>query len=437
MSAAARPPIGDPEFPEVEPGLPSSRRFRTLDAFLDVPAFRWYMLSMLGNWSAMQMQNVVRGYLAYEITGSFAALGGVALANSLPRLALALSGGVIADRANRRDVMQAGQAFSTAVTAAIAVLLFTDLLTFNHLLLAAFLQGISMAFSQPARQAMIPSIVGPDRLTNAIGLNAMGMNSTRLLAPALGGVLVAWVGGAWVYALMAVLFALAVLAMFRVPKEKVAPAGHAAGRRGGGRGGVTDIVEAFRYLRHQRILTMLLAVHLFVVLFSMPYQRLLPGFVAEVLASNDRQSATYLGFLLTMTGAGALLGSLVVASIPDRRRGLLLVGSIVVFAGSLLVFSASQHIWLSMGIVFVLGFGLAGRQSLSQILIQTHVDDAYRGRISSIMMMEMGLEAFGTFAISLVAVALGAQAAFAFVALGLLVVAAVVAVFLPSYRRLD
>jgi MFS family permease len=379
VSAAARTPIGDPGPPEVEPGLPPSRRFRTFDALLDVPPFRWYMLSMLANWSAMQMQNVVRGYLAYEITGSFAALGGVALANSLPRLALALSGGVIADRANRRYVMQAGQAFSTVVTAAVAVLLFTDLLTFNHLLIAAFLQGISMAFSQPARQAMIPSIVGPDRLTNAIGLNAMGMNSTRLLAPALGGILVAWVGGAWVYALMAVLFALAVIAMFRVPKEAVAPAGRGTGRRGGGRGGVTDIVEAFKYLRHQGTLTMLLAVHLFVVLLSMPYQRLLPGFVAEVLASNDHESATYLGFLLTMTGAGALIGSLVVASLPDRRRGLLLVGSIVVFAGSLLAFSASQHIWLSMGIVFILGFGLAGRQSLSQILIQTHVDDAYRG----------------------------------------------------------
>ncbi|MEX2032811.1 MAG: MFS transporter, partial [Dehalococcoidia bacterium] len=224
---------------------------------------------------------------------------------------------------------------------------------------------------------------------------------------------------------------------FRVPKEQVAPAGHPAGRQGSGRGGVGDIAEAFRYHPHQRVLTMLLVVHLFVVLFSMPYQRLLPGFVAEVLAADEKQAATYLGFLLTMTGAGALVGSLVIASIPDRGRGRLLIGSIVVFAAALLAFAASEQIWVSMAIVLVLGFGQAGRQSLSQILIQTHVDDAYRGRISSIMMMEMGLEAFGTFAISLVAVALGAQLAFAFVALGLLAVAIAVAVFLPTYRQLD
>ncbi len=411
------------------------------------------MLSMLGNWSAMQMQQVVRGYLAYQITGSFAALGGVALANSIPRLVFALSGGVVADRASRRYVMQAGQFASFLLTAWVAVMLFTGLLTFNHLVIAAFLQGVSMAFTMPARQAMIPSIVGFERLTNAIGLNATGMNSTRLLAPALAGGLIALVGASWVYALMAALYLLAVLAMFRVPLNPVAPpspggvpaevappvappvaprSGH-----GGGRGGLRDIAEAFRYLRHQRILAMLLLVHLFVVLFSMPYQRLLPGFVAEVLAADDSESAFLLGLLLAFTGVGALLGSLVVASLPDRKRGRLLIWSIVLFAVALLAFAWSENVWLSLGIVVVLGVGQAGRQSLSQILIQTHVDDAYRGRISSIMMMEMGLESFGTFAIALVAVALGAQWAFALVALGLLVVALVVTLFLPSYRRLD
>ena len=74
---------------------PPRRRLRTFDSLIDVPTFRWYLFSMIGNWSALQMQQVVRGFLAYQITGSFAALGGVALANSVPRLVLALSGGVI------------------------------------------------------------------------------------------------------------------------------------------------------------------------------------------------------------------------------------------------------------------------------------------------------------------------------------------------------
>lgn len=435
---------------------PPRRRLRTFDSLIDVPAFRWYLFSMIGNWSALQMQQVVRGYLAYQITGSFAALGGVALANSVPRLALALTGGVIADRANRRHVMQLGQAFNALLAAAVAVLLFTDLLRFEHLVIGAVLQGISNSFTQPARQAMIPQIVGAERLTNAIGLNTSAMNSMRLLAPALAGVLLAVVGASWVYVLMAALYGFAVIAMLRVPTERGEPSavassaagaalapehgrGTAARRssRGGGRGGLRDIVAAFAYLRQQPVLMMLLVVHLFIVLFSMPYQRLLPGFVDDLLSSSPDQTAIRMGLLLTFTGLGALIGSLVVASLPNRHRGRLLIASIVVLGLALLAFSASSMFWLSIGIVIVLGVGQAGRQSLSNILIQTHVDNEFRGRISSIMMMEMGLESLGTFGISVLAEVIGVQWALGGVAVGLLCVALVIMLFVPSYRRLD
>jgi MFS family permease len=424
----------------------TTRRFRTFDALIEVPAFRWYMLSMLGNWSAMQMQQVVRGYIAFIITGSFAALGGVALANALPRLVFALAGGVVADRFSRRHVMQVGQVFNVILTAVIAYLLFSDQLRFEHLLIAAVLQGISMSFTMPARQAMIADLVGNDRLTNAIGLNAAGMNTMRLLAPALAGFILAFAGGGWAYVLMSALFALAVFAMYRVPARPrppeaagtpvPAPARRAAGGRRGS-SGWRDLVEGLRYLRRNRILMMLLTVHLFVVVLSLTFQRLAPGFVSEVLAVTEQQAAWRLGVILTVMGGGALLGSLVIASLPNRRRGQLLIASIVVFGVALLVFAISRNFWFSIPIAFVLGLGQAGRQSLSQILIQTHVENEYRGRISSIMMMEMSLEAFGTFAIALVAVAWGAQVAFGSVAVALLLVAFFVAVFMPSYRRLQ
>ena len=421
----------------------AGRRFRTFDSLIEVPAFRWYLLSMMGNWSAQQMQNVVRGLLAYQLTDSFAALGGVALANAVPRLFLALVGGVLADRASRRRVLQVGQCASAIITAAIAVLIFTDRLRVEHLYAAAVLQGIAMSFSMPARQAMIPEIVGEERLTNAIGLNASGMNTMRLLAPATAGFMVAIFGFGIVYALMAALFTLAVVGMFRVPANPTAQSASATSpvlrkRRGAGtRGGIKDMQEGFRYLGRNRILLMLLSVHLFVVVLSLTFQRLAPGFVSEVLASNDDQAAWRLGVILTVMGGGALIGSLAIASIPNRGRGRLLIGSIAVFGIALLGFAISQNYWVSIGIVFILGLGQAGRQSLSQILIQSHTENEYRGRVSSIMMMEMGFESFGTFAISLVAVAFGAQVAFGGVAVALLLLALIVAVFLPAYRRLD
>src|SRR5690606_29149181 len=219
------------------------------------PTFRWYMASMMGNWSAMQMQQVVRGLLAYELTNSFTALGVVALANAVPRLFLALVGGVLADRASRRVVLQVGQSANAVLTIAVAVLLFADQLRIEHLYVSAALQGVAMSFSMPARQAMIPDIVGEERLTNAIGLNASGMNTMRLFAPATAGFLVAVVGYAWVYVLMATLFAGAVLGMFKVESRRGDASAAASaspiargGRGAGTRGGFKSMMEGFRYL---------------------------------------------------------------------------------------------------------------------------------------------------------------------------------------------
>ena len=166
--------ISEPPAAEAEPGHlsaltavesapdPSSpyriRRVRTFDSLIEVPAFRWYLLSMTGNWSAMQMQMVVRGFLAYQLTGSYAALGSVELASSVPRVLLAMSGGVVADRASRRVIIQVGQVFNAMLAGVLAGLLFAGLLRFEHLIIAAIVQGVSNSFVMPARQSMIPEI---------------------------------------------------------------------------------------------------------------------------------------------------------------------------------------------------------------------------------------------------------------------------------------
>jgi len=436
--AAVHPPE-----PNTEHAAASERRLRTFDSLIEVPAFRWYILSMIGNWSSLQMQQVVRGYLVYYLTGSYAALGGMALANSAPRLVLALFGGVVADRVSKRFVIQAGQSFNALLTLSIALLLVFDALRFEHLVISAVLQGISNSFTQPSRQALIPEIVGLPRLTNAVALNASGMNTMRLSAPAVAGLMLAFVGPEWVYFVMTGMYLLGVVALLRVPREPIA--GYEAPQRSSvGRGtrsdrsGLRDIGDALSYLRGQRTLAMLLIVHLFIVVFSMPYQRLLPGFVADVLADGDVEaSGLPLGMLLTATGVGALAGSLVIASIPGRRRGRLLLFGTALMGAALLAFTRSDAFWLSMGIVVVMGVGQSARQALSQVLIQTHVSNEYRGRISSIMMMEMGLTSFGTFGIGILAAAIGVREALGLAAVALMLVAVVVYAFVPRYRELD
>ena len=434
--ATVRPPE-----PEIEPG-PASR-LRTFDALIEVRAFRWYMAAMVGNWASMQMQQMVRGLLVYHLTGSYAALGGMALANSAPRLVLALFGGVMADRMPKRLVLQVGQSFNALLTLSIGLLLAFDLLRFEHLVISAVLQGISNSFTQPSRQALIPEVVGLGRLTNAVALNASGMNTMRLTAPAVAGVMLVFVDFEWVYFLMTGLYLTAVLALTRLPRRPIegyegsAQSASRRAGRGGDRTGLRDIGDALRYLRGQRTLAVLLAVHLCIVVFSMPFQRLLPGFVDEVLSSSDEQTALRLGFLYTATGVGALAGSLVIASIPGRRRGKLLLYGTALTGLMLLAFTGSDVFWLSVVIVTVMGVGQASRQALSQVLIQLHVSNEFRGRISSIMMMEMGLISFGTFGFGLLAAEIGIRQALGVAGVGLMVVAAVVWAFVPRYRDLD
>jgi len=415
----------------------TGRRFRTFDSLIDVPAFRWYLLSMTGNWSALQMQQVVRGFLAYQLTESFVALGLVELGNSLPRVALALYGGVVADRASRRVMVQMGQGISAAIAMILATMLFTNVLRFEHLVIAAVIQGSVNSFALPARQAMIPEIVGQTRVMNAFALNVFALNTMRLVAPAIAGAIIAAIGSAWVFAVMAILNVLAVVAMFPVPAinaarraattgatiAAAAPVLDTHGRRAS-RTGTREIGDAFRYLRGQRLLMILLGLQGITAVLALPYQRLLPGFVDEVLSSSPEETAVLMGLLLTFTAVGALVGSLLIASLPNRARGRLLIASLAIFGIGLLGFALSHWFWVSAGIVLVLGVGQAGRQSLINILIQSTVADEFRGRVSSILLLEDGVDSLGIFAIAVLAAAVGPQAALGAVAVALLVLAA-------------
>ncbi|MCC6236095.1 MAG: MFS transporter [Dehalococcoidia bacterium] len=437
-------PAGDatlappPEAPEATTAAQTStdrpRRIRTFESLIEVPALRWYLLSMAGNWSAMQMQQLTRGFLAFQLTGSYAALGGIELAAATPRIFLALTGGVVADRANRRLLLQVGQLVQAGLAAVLSTLLFLEVLRFEHLVIGAVVQGISNSFVMPSRQAMIPEIVGPARLMNAIGLNTFTMSTTRLMAPALAGVMIAAFGAQWVFATMTVLYFLAVVAMSRVPAIRATRTRPQAGGAGGG--ALRDVSDALRYLRAQRVLLLLLGMHMFITILVMPYQRLLPGFVAEVLSTDIDQAARRQGLLLTLTAVGALIGSLTVASLPNGFRGKLLLGSMALFGSALLVFSQLSLFWVNAAVVVVLGVGQAGRQSLQTILIQTHVSNEYRGRISSIQLLEDGIESIGIFAIAVAAGIFGVQVALAGVAVALIALAAGLWVFAPTYRNL-
>jgi MFS family permease len=177
----------------------------------------------------------------------------------------------------------------------------------------------------------------------------------------------------------------------------------------------------------------LLLANLGIALVAMPYSRLMAGFVIDALDGG----AGELGLLMSVTGVGSLAGSLVIASLPSRRRGMLWLASTLVLGVALLAFALSTSVWMAIPIVIVLGIGQSGRMSLGNVLVQSYVDDEYRGRVTSILQLERSGISFSAFGVGMLAALVGVQYAFAGLAIGVLVLGASLLLFVPRVRNLD
>ena len=420
--AAATPPT---------PSAEARPRFslRTFES-LRLGPYRWLFASMLGQMAAMHMQLMVRGYLAFTLTGSFSAVGLVGLASALPMLSLSLVGGVLADRRSKKRLLQAGQASSAVFALAVALLLVTDQLQFWHLIVFSLVQGAVFALVLPSSQAIVPEIVGRSSLMNAISLNAAGVNLTRLLAPAAGGFLIALLGVEAVYFLMAGLYVFALSTMARVPLR--GGGGEGITRRAESRG-LDDMVEGIRYILSNRVVFLVLGANFAITILAMPYMMILPGYVLDVFEGD----ASDLGLLIAISGAGALLGSLVVASLPPRRRGLLLLFSAMLLGVGLLAFTTTTSIWLAAAFMAVVGVGSAGRQAFGTVLLMTNVDEGYHGRVMAVFMTQVSLMLLAAFFVGILAEVIGAPQALGALSVALIAVSAALIAFSPLLRELQ
>lgn len=416
------------------------------------PIYRLYWFAMMGQMGAMNMQMVARSWFVYELTGSAAILGLIGIANGIPMLAFSLFGGVIADQIQKKYILLAGQISSALLALIIALLITFGFINWEILLVAAFFQGIVMALMMPARQAMIPEIVGQSGLTNAIALNTMGMNINRLFAPAFSGLLIALLGIDKVYYAMGGLYLIALGFVSRLP--------HTSPMVLGGQGALRDLKNGIGYIVHHPVLPGLLLLTLISVLFTMPYMMLLPifttdvitleksdvvwmldipfiGFALESFTELFTDSAFRLGLLMTISGIGALAGSFAIAYMGSTRRGIVFLYSVLITGASLLALSVSHWYFLSLFIIIPVGFGQAARMALSNALVQAYTEDAYRGRVMSIYMMEFGITNFGVFGISLLAEIVGVQWSIGTISAIMVVIGIYYLMFVPSIRRLD
>jgi MFS family permease len=388
--------------------------------------YRLLWIGLLLMMAAMNMQMLARGYLAWEITKSAAMVGYVGAGFAPPILILSLFGGAVADRFNKKRMIQVGQFGMGVLSLLIAISIATETITVWHLIGASVIQGMLFAFLMPARQVIIPQLVEKHQLSNAVALNASGMSLMTLLAPVIAGFIYGGYGAGPAYFVISGLnFAAVILTtMLRpvnttrnAPKKKI----------------VGDVKEGLKYSWSNKTVLMLLIVALSTTVLAMPLRTLLPVQIEEVF-NRDVES---LGLLMLMIGAGALVGSLAIAGLTTgQHRGLVLLGTTLLSGVAVLLAGLNTSYFVALGIMVLIGLGDAGRRSLNASLIMEEADQEHRGRVMGLYMMNFGLIPIGTIPLAYMSDAFGIRWAFALAGALLIVGAIAMTLLTARVRRL-
>ena len=411
------------------PGF-SLRNLKTFHSFKN-PIFRLYYGGMLGQMAAMNMQMIAGSLLLKRLTESPAIVGWMSLAHAIPMVSLSFFGGVIADRVEKKYVMLFGQAAFAVVSLGIALALTLGYLSTERagswwiIVASSVLQGATMGLAMPARQAIINDIVSEEELMNAISLNFMGMNALQLFAPALSGFMVAAFDFKAVYYTMTGLYIMAIVFFTLMPRIGIKATGRS--------NALDDIRAGLQYVWHEKTIFTILVLSFIAVVLSMPYGMLMPFFADDVL----HVGAKGMGILMSVSGAGAIVASITLASLPNKKRGLMMLAGGVFLGVSLTGFAFSTLWPLSLVLITLVGIGGTVRMTLTNTLVQYYVDDNYRGRVMSLFMMQFGLSSFGTVIAGLVAEAFGVQWSVGSFAMILIVISILAVFVLPSLRKLD
>ena len=372
--------------------------------------FRWLWIGSVSSSFAMNMQIVARGWLVYTLTASELDLAWVTLSFMVPQVLLSLWGGVLADRLPKRRTIFLAQTLNCAATALMASIILSGSVAFWDFIWFGVFNGSVLALSMPARQAFVPELVRDDQIMTAMALNTTSWNLSRILGPALAGYLIAQFaagdtsshfGVGVVYCAIAGMYLLAALTVSRVSTP---------GRinRAPARQALNDMADGLRYVRDNPPVLGLILLSIVPFLFGMPLNTLLPAFNEDVLGGG----ADDLGFLMSVTGLGAIAGSLLLAGASGLRhqRGWLLASALI-WGVATVAFGASRTLLLATLAIGAVGFVSAWNMALNRGLLQLTVAPHMRGRIMSIDMMSHGLMPLGVIPISLVAERYGLPAA--------------------------
>ena len=395
---------------------------------LAVANYRWFWLSGLAAGFAMQMRQIARGWLVYGISGSPLALAVVMSSMGVSMTFLSPIGGAIADRLSKRNIIFATSLISGLSNLVVAFLISQDLIQLWHLFLISFLDGIFNAFNLPSRQGIIPSLVDRNRVVNAVALSRGAMNVSRIMAPALAGLLIPLIELQGVYLVMAFFNAVAAVTIIALTTS------------GTNQGDWKDwhlhreVFRGLGYVASNRVLRLIVLLGFTAIVLGMGFQVLLPAFVVEAFQGD----ATDMGILLAFSGTGGLLGSLGLAFLGNpRRKGIILLGAVFLWAIAVFLFSLTRDSVSASAMLLLVGFASSVFMSMDMAVMQLLSSPDMYGRVMSVREMTWGLMPVGIIPMSAMATHVGTPQALMGAAVLLLVMAMLFSLASKTVRRLE
>jgi MFS family permease len=353
-------------------------------------------ISLIGTW----MQNTTQPYLAYRISGKPFDLGLIGFASALPMLLLALPGGVLVERLDKRKTVIAMQVVMMLQAFTLAFLALTGMIQIWHIVLLAFLLGTANAIEITARQAMLIELVGKGSLPNAIALQSTIFNAARVIGPSLVVPFLIFIQGSgegWAFLANGISYLFIIVSLFfvRTPFKTVFERSK--------RNLWAEFREGQIYIRQTRSVAMIILMVSILGWFGFPLLQQIPVIARDVLAQvgdTEASRAARNSALYTAQGVGALIAALSLASFNPKRKGVMLTAGQFTFIFSLIILSFTRNIPIALTLILLIGWGTVTTLATMNTLIQLEVPDVLRGRVFSTYLWAMqGVAPFGSLSV--------------------------------------
>ncbi|MFH0899203.1 MAG: MFS transporter [Pseudomonadota bacterium] len=332
-------------------------------------------ISLVGVW----MQQLAQQWVVVQLTGSKAAIATVHVVASLPVVALSLHGGVVADQYERRKVLMATQLGLAILAFVYAGLIGFGQLGLFHVYLLALFFGVIVAFDLPAQHALVPQLVPPEDIPQAIALNQSIFHGSRLVGPSLAGLLIAATSTTMAFVANGISYFAVILSLALItPREQ---------SNRSRLGGWAALKEGLRYIHSQRQIRAVIGFTALTATTVFPFLIVFLAIsVKTLLAGNEK----VLGLMMSASGLGAMLGALALLRVSPSRRGKLMVGGCAVSAAALVGITQVQNPWTAAVLVATMAFSVSLAVGLGSTMLQVAVPEALRGRVMGVNGLAFG-----------------------------------------------